>query len=105
MPTATFSYIIQNPSGIVPLLSDEDIYATIVGSIRAYVDQKITLSSLIDICTKIKLFSGFRKNNNLIDKALRSLTSMVNFLNNEKSNKDKINETLVNILNSLAKKS
>lgn len=96
--STNFIGIVQNPSGTVPLLSNDTLYATVVEATRAYIKKKITLATLVDIATKISIFSGFRENDMRVEFALRSLISLKSYLPSESSDKSKINELLTSAL-------
>ena len=100
-----FINVLKNPSNVVPTLADEEVYTIIVDSIRAYLEQEIDLKTFIDIATKIKLFSGIKKNTNEdIDKTLIMLTELSKYLNSKEKNSEEINATLIEALDILSNK-
>ena len=97
--------VLQNPTNVVPSLSDNELYTVIVDSIRAYVDHEINLETFVDIVTKLKLFSGISESRNEdINEALVELSSLADLLKEEKDNSAKIGNTLISALDKLSYK-
>ena len=99
-----FVSVLQNPSDVVPSLSNNEIYTILVDSIRAYINQDIGLETLVDIATKIKLFNGIKEDtDDYIDEALIRLVKLSKYLKSSGKNIEIINKILIETLDRLSK--
>lgn len=100
-----FQVILSYPAMIVPSLTEDDMKITILEAILAYLEDDLTLATLVSLATTIQQYMGMReKDYNELHEGLAQITSLSQYLNTDKKSVlNKINETLVDALDSFSK--
>lgn len=100
-----FASVLNNPSSVIPLLSDSETQTILIDSIKAYVDNEIEFETFVDLTNKMRFFSGMREQGDSeTHKALMKLSDLSIFISNNNQKQNYISAVLLDSLNELSRK-